>query len=241
MSTSHRSYEIQKNETEKVSIKIAEARVEAENLPLTTWASSFVLSDTLYSLKIDATKLQKGSQGEYSILELGAGTGLTGLSAAAIWGGNTLLTELPGIVPGLQMNIDLNKDMLSAGNIKASCGALDWNSPEVVHISQPNGTTESMSTKDGFSIILAADTMYTEDHPELLSDTIARCLRRAPHARAIICHPLRVAYIDHIREFWEKMELLGLVADEEGRKELDLTNWDDERLQEWSSWKWKTL
>lgn len=52
---------------------------------------------------------------------------------------------------------------------------------------------------------------------------------------------MRVAYIDYMREFWELMEEGGLVAEQEGRQEIDLREWDDEKLHEWSVWKWKDL
>ncbi|KAI9157881.1 UDP-N-acetylglucosamine transporter [Paramyrothecium foliicola] len=185
--------------------------------------------------------LQSSHQSEISVIELGAGTGLTGLSAAAIWSTNSLLTDLPGIVPGLEENARLNSEAIKRMGGSVSCGTLDWNMPETCHIHDNGRISRTLSIKEvnGFPLVLAADTMYTEDHPQLLSQTVSKCLRNSVDARAIICYPMRIAYLDHIREFWELMDEQGLAPEQEGREEIDMEGWDDERLHEWSIWKWK--
>lgn len=237
-------YAVRKSDVDNVSITIAEAHCEADGLLLATWSSSFLLSNTLYKLRIDRDQLKQDGTNNYSVLELGAGTGLTGLSAAAVWGTRSLLTDLPGIVPGLQLNVDINDDAMRANGGFVACGTLDWTKPHVVHLHKPGPDgrdTIEVDDETKFPIVLAADTMYTEDHPSLLSQMIVKCLRRTTTARAIVMWPLRIAYIDHIREFWELMDAEGLVAEQEGREEIDLKDWDDEKLHEWSVWKWKDL
>lgn len=237
-------YTVSTSERDNVSLVISEASCEAEGLHLVTWSSAFLLSKELYKLHIDRTQLQDPSTG-YSILELGAGTGLTGIAAAAVWGASALLTDLPTIVPGVQVNADLNKDAVTAKGGKLGCGTLDWNSPDRIYIHTPSeeGQPTSIEVNDetAFPVIVTADTMYTEDHPRLVSQTILKCLRRTKHARAVVMYAMRIAYIDHIREFWELMEEGGLVAVQEGRAEIDLKDWDDEKLHEWCVWKWKDL
>ncbi|KUI68864.1 Protein-lysine N-methyltransferase rrg1 [Cytospora mali] len=244
MAIKSKIYTIQKNNVDNVSIAIAEAHCEAEGLLLATWSSSFLLSNTLHKLEIDREQLTQDGSNNYSVLELGAGTGLTGLSAAAVWGTRSLLTDLPGIVPGLQVNVDLNDDAMSANGGAVACGTLDWNKPDTIHLHVPGPDgrkTIEVDERTKFPIVVAADTMYTEDHPSLLSQIIVKCLRRTKIARAIVMWPLRIAYIDHIREFWDLMDAEGLVAEQEGREEIDLKDWDDEKLHEWSVWKWKDL
>ncbi|KAH7324166.1 hypothetical protein B0I35DRAFT_423651 [Stachybotrys elegans] len=238
----YKSYTIPRNETEKITVKITEALCAAEGLYLTTWTSAYILSGLLSKLKFDGLPFDK-PQDEHTILELGAGTGLTGFCATAIWNARSLLTDLPSIVPGLQANIDLNPEIAGANGDLVSCGTLDWNQPDIFHVHNSKGPSKSFTVGEvqGFPIILTADTMYTEDHPRLISQTIAACLRRSPDARAVVVYAMRVAYLDYIREFWELMEERGLVAVDEGREEIDLTNWDDEKLHEWCVWKWKDL
>lgn len=230
------------NLQENIPIAIVDSPCSAENLVLTTWSSAGILSKLLYKLDIERTQLDRNDA--YSILELGAGTGLSGLTAAAVWGTRALLTDLPTIVPGIHANVALNGDTLRSRGAAAAAGMFDWKKPDTAHVYGADGDeSRSIDVKgvDGFPIVLAADTMYAEDHPQLLTQAILASLRRSPGARAIVVYAMRVAYIDYMREFWELMEEGGLVAETEGREEIDLKEWDDEKLHEWSVWKWKDL
>lgn len=244
MAVKEKVYKISKSDNESVPIVIAEAPCKAEGLSLVIWSSSFMMSNLLYKLNIERSQLKPADGTKYSVLELGAGVGLSGISAAAVWGTRSLLTDLPTIVPGLQVNADHNAEVLHKNGGHVACGTLDWNEPDMITIHEPNGGSGQTIKVDGetaFPVILAADTMYTDEHPRLLTQTILKCLKRSSTARAVILHPLRLCYIEHTREFWERMEEGGLVAAEEGRDEIDLKEWDDERLHEWSVWKWKDL
>lgn len=244
MAISTRTYKIAKSNDESVSIVIAEAPRKAEGLSLVIWSSPFMMSNLLHKLDIERSQLHPADTSKFSVLELGAGVGLSGISAAAVWGTRTLLTDLPTIVPGLRVNADHNAAVLAAHGGDVACGTLDWNEPATIDVQAPDGGAEhtiQVTAETAFPVVLAADTMYMDEHPRLLTQTILTCLKRTPTARAVILHPLRMAYIEHTREFWERMEEGGLVVAEEGRDEIDLKEWDDERLHEWSVWKWKDL
>ncbi|KAJ4390846.1 hypothetical protein N0V93_004445 [Gnomoniopsis smithogilvyi] len=245
MALNRKVFKVPKNDKEDVPIAIVDTPCRAEGLSLTTWSSAGILSNLLHKLDINQQQLQQDND-RFTILELGAGTGLSGLTAACVWGTGALLTDLPTIVPGVQANVDLNTDTLKAHGASAACGTLDWKQADTIHLyadGEVDGEKGSFTVDDvnGFPIILAADTMYTEEHPQLLSQAILRCLRRSKDAKAIVVYAMRVAYIDYMREFWELMEAGGLVAAQEGREEIDLREWDDEKLHEWSVWKWKDL
>jgi len=216
-----------------IDVSIAEPDLRADNLNLTTWTSSFILASQLHKLNIIVDE-----NGNIPILELGAGTGLVGLSAAVLWSREIVLTDLAGIVPGLRTNIDLNEKLLASASVRGQCGSLDWTSPEALTL-ETGKTLSVHSTKA--NIILAADTIYDEEHPQLLSRTILTWLAQTPNARAILTYPLRVCYLDHIREIWTLLEEGGLVAEGDGQEQADTKNWDDECLCEWVVWKWKTL
>jgi hypothetical protein len=116
----------------------------AENLSLATWGSSYVLANHLQKWK-DTPPIktaQKNATNSVPVLELGAGTGLVGLSAAAIWKLPVILTDLPPIVPGLAQNIALNRELLSQKSISARCGALDWTQPEKLMLVNPGLASE---------------------------------------------------------------------------------------------------
>ncbi|ESK89572.1 glucose-inducible sam-dependent methyltransferase [Moniliophthora roreri MCA 2997] len=225
----HRTYAIKKSfiPEETFSVYLSVPRIHAENLYLQTWGSSFILANLLHQFPLPSTT---------RVLELGAGTGLVGISAAAIWPRtHVILTDLPTIVPGLVANIRLNEEVHGR---RVTCGTLDWNNPHELALSSSEIlNSEHEATKP--TLILAADTMYTEDHPKLLSQTIFAWLKKDREARAVVCYPMRVAYLNAMREFWEILEAEGMEVVNEGREEIEGDEWDDERLHEWSVWRWK--
>lgn len=223
-----RSFAIPRGNDEHVEIQIAAPALRAQNLSLQTWTSAFVLASQLHKLRVDVS-----SSKAIPILELGAGTGLVGLTAAALWNVPVVLTDLPPIVPALAGNIRLN-----AATVKdlVQCGSLDWSSPDLLVLE--NGRLHK-ADEDKAAVILAADTVYSEEHPELLSRTILRWLAYLPSSRAIVTYSLRVAYLDQIRELWALLEAGGLEAIDEGREQESVHEWDDEGLCEWSVWRWK--
>ncbi|OCT50893.1 putative glucose-inducible SAM-dependent methyltransferase Rrg1 [Cladophialophora carrionii] len=212
-----------------LTFAIAEPALRAQGLSLQTWTSSLVLARLLHKIAVDFS-----SPTPVPVLELGAGTGLVGLSAAALWKVPVILTDLPPFVSGLAGNVNLN-----AATVKDSvlCGSLDWSEPDSLILQDGS---HYKADKHPARIILAADTVYSEEHPELLSRTILKWLAPGPSSRAILTYPLRVAYLDQIRELWDLLEAGGLEAIMDGQEQDDdVHDWDDECLCEWSVWRWK--
>lgn len=231
-----RSFQIEANNaTGSIDVQITEPNLKADNLPLETWASSWVMANQLHKLNI--TLPPATSTPSVSILELGAGTGLVGITAANVWKSPVVLTDLGPIVPGLAANIALNKQLLKEANTTATCGTLDWNNPDMLTLE--SGVTHPSTDKA--DVILAADTIYSEEHPELLSKVILEWLAPTKDARMIITYAMRVAYLEEIREIWERLEAGGLEAVAEGQERAGEGMFDDECLCEWSVWKWKKV
>ena len=229
---SRRTFKVPVAAGQYIDVQIAEPALRAEGLSLQTWTSSFILASLLHKLDIDLSQCNK----VIPVLELGAGTGLVGLTAARVWGTSVILTDLAPIVPGLAGNIALNTGHGHPEAATAECGSLDWKRPQELQVSQ--GRSYS-ATRDKAQIILAADTVYSEEHPELLSAVILQWLAPGPDSRAILTYPLRVAYLDQIRELWETLERGGLEAVKDGTERESTDTWDDECLCEWSVWRWK--
>ena len=238
------------NSGDTVGITIAEPTgTTADNLPLSTWGASFILAEQLH--KIDTTAALQNAHlsknGEKlnpirrpPVLEIGAGTALVGITGAILWKTDVVLTDLPKIVPGIAANIAANQAILSQAGVYVQCGTLDWAELETLTLQGPSGN-ESNALKPEehkFSIIVAADVLYDEDHPPLLQKVVSTWLAPGSDSRFVQSYPLRIAYLDIIRELWQRYEEAGLECVQEGQLTGD-ESWDEEAPYEFCVWKWK--
>lgn len=114
-----------------------------EGTGLVIWDASVVLAKTL---ELHKDKWCSGKR----VLELGAGSGLAGLSAAALGAGRVLLTDLHYALPNLQRNVDSNSlaGRFSSGT-EVSVAELDWSNRDTW-------------TAERYDIVLAADVVWIE-------------------------------------------------------------------------------
>lgn len=164
------------------------------------------------------------------ILELGAGTGLAGIAAAALFPNVAVhLTDLPNIVPNLIANIQLNSHLFLA---PPTAAALDW-----------SAVLARIDPDDQFDCILAADSLYDPRHPDWLTNAIAVFLKRQNSARVIVELPFRdmdLPYHDLLRQ---EMKRKGFVVLEEG-EEMGWDDWEASWSEKmavrcwWSVWTW---
>jgi predicted nicotinamide N-methyase len=154
------------------------------------------------------------------ILELGSGTGLVGLAMASL-GADVVLTDLPSIYPNLARNIRDNCELVQQNSGSVRGGVLDWTKPTVCEVF-PNSTNDLdqggvlLNTK--FPVILAADSLYSPEHPRWLVDTIGAWLSDDANAKVIVEFPLRHAYLPEVKDFRQRMGALGLHVLEEGEE-----------------------
>lgn len=108
---------------------IREPALTGDSLGFKTWGSSYVLAQQLPRLATTSlSRLFDESLGQPgpNVLELGSGTGLLGLAAAALWRVPVALSDLPNIVPNLQANADNNADLIKARGGSLQIGPLTW-------------------------------------------------------------------------------------------------------------------
>ncbi|PWW76438.1 hypothetical protein C7212DRAFT_357374 [Tuber magnatum] len=179
-----------------ISISLREPTLTADNLGLKTWASSYLLSKRLPLLDLPTFPPTARA------LELGSGTGLVGLAAAAIFKIPVLLTDLPDIVPNLQHNADTN----SAPGTAVSVSVMDWR----------EGIDEVVSEGEKYDLVLAADPLYSPEHPGLLVGMVGKWLKKGRHGRVVVEMPLRDGYSSERGEFRSRMEKAGLGVRSEG-------------------------
>ncbi|KAL4994558.1 VPS28 protein-domain-containing protein [Aspergillus recurvatus] len=208
---------------EELTLTLHEPSLTADNLGMKTWVSSYLLSRRLHSIlnstpqlvPTTSTTSTPDSDRTLRALELGAGTGLVGLSFAALRGNSAKihLTDLPEIVPNLSHNAALNVELLDRTAATVTTGVLDWCvSPEI-----------PPAAEEQYDLILAADPLYSPEHPRLLADTIAVWLSRGLDARVVLEMPLRDAYLPQVQDLRQRLGRLGLAVVEEGEE----TGYDD--------------
>ncbi|KAM0716462.1 hypothetical protein Q7P37_007907 [Cladosporium fusiforme] len=241
------------SDTEQIGINILEPTDSiSDNLALATWGASFILANQLHKINVsEALAITESHNNESAsseetappkspILELGAGTALVGLTAALLWKRNAILTDLPNIVTGTAATVGANTSTLAASKTKVHCGSLDWFRPSTLSFHKPSSGPLSDLTPAAhkFPIVLAADVVYDEEHPDLLLQTVTTWLAPGRASRFVLAYVLRVAYLDVIRDLWEKFEAAGLECVEEGQTTGD-ASWDEMAPYEWCSWRWK--
>ncbi|KAI0106635.1 putative methyltransferase-domain-containing protein [Daldinia grandis] len=181
-----RRWPLEDQTSSSFELVIREPPITGDSLGFKTWGSSYLLAQSLGGISKESLShiLNLGHSNEsLDVLELGSGTGLLGMAAAAIWQTNVVLTDLPTIVPNLAYNIENNRPTIEALGGKVDSAVLIWGSED--------GNTERFKFKYQFKIVLAADPLYDDDHPELLSSVIAAHLAQDKDARAIVMVPQR--------------------------------------------------
>jgi predicted nicotinamide N-methyase len=225
-------------------LSIHEPTMLGDDLGLKTWAASYLLAKRLHTFDL----VKDGRLQKPRVLELGSGTGLVGLAMAGL-GADVLLTDLPSIHSNLARNVKDNVEVVRQNYGSASSGILDWSNPADLRVFT-TGTPETgdpgVRLHQKFALVLAADSLYSPDHPRMLVDSIAAWLSDDDNARVIVEFPYRDAYLPEIKNFREGMENIGLIIVEEG-EENGYDDWgesgkngdEDDRAVVtcwWSSW-----
>ncbi|CAI4218902.1 unnamed protein product [Parascedosporium putredinis] len=167
---------------------IKEPALTGDSIGFKTWGSSYLLAlqlESLASTHLSHLLNRTLSRPKPAVLELGSGTGLLGLAAAAVWGTRVLLSDLPNIVPNLAVNADANAATLDGLGGSAEVGALTWGGTE------DEVDQRLFGTPNQFKIVLVADPLYDDIHPRLLQGAIMNQLALGGDARAIVMVPKR--------------------------------------------------
>ena len=134
---------------------------------MNTWDAAVVLASYLET----HPEIVRGK----TVLELGSGTGLGGMAAAALGAKKTLLTDLEYTLSNIQANIDSNMSVITGMDI--SVAMVDWFRPETYRIfsnseaemgepeereGEGEGEGEEGREKLNWDVILAADVVWLE-------------------------------------------------------------------------------
>jgi predicted nicotinamide N-methyase len=232
--------------TGSFQLSIHEPALTGDDLGLKTWAASYMLAKRLHTLDL----MQQNRQQRLQVLELGSGTGLVGLAMAGL-GADVILTDLPSIHQNLRRNAENNSDTVHQNGGSARTGILDWSNPTVCEL-LPNAIDDSESEvmKSTFPLILAADSLYSPEHPHMLVDAIEVWLSNDSDAKVIVEFPYRDAYLPEIKTFRDRMTRFGLhildEGEEEGYDDWGLTGANGDQNEDavvtcwWSVWRRRT-
>ncbi|KAI0344246.1 hypothetical protein BDW22DRAFT_1419267 [Trametopsis cervina] len=149
-----------------------------------TWGGACLLADMIVQTPLDfGLTAHTGKQPR--ILELGAGTGLVGLTAAKLiesWGSTAqvVLTDFqPSVLRNLANNVAENFIALTTGDITISSHYLDWSNP-------PNPLVPPFEQQ--FDVIYGADIIYEIDHARWIKTCVEKFLRK-PSLDSLISLP----------------------------------------------------
>lgn len=151
-----------------------------------------------------------------------------GLAAAGTWDDvPVLLTDLPSIVPNLLRNVDANRAKLRSS---VDVAVLDW---------RDNAGAGAREERDKFDLVLAADPVYSCEHPALVAGMVAAWMKQGLRGRAVVEIPLREGFAGEREAFRECMGVRGLVVVAEGVED-GFDDWGRGEVQcWWSVWGWK--
>jgi D-xylulose reductase len=221
-------------------LTIHEPAFTGDELGLKTWAASYLLAKRLHTFELVPSDTQQRLQ----VLELGSGTGLVGLAMAGL-GADVVLTDMASICPNLAQNEQRNHEVVSQNGGIARTAILDWTEPTSCQPVQDGATGNEQAIPEKFPLILAADSLYSPEHPRMLVDTINVWLSQDDNAKVIVEFPYRDAYLPQIKDFRQRMLDIGLWIEKEG-EETGYDDWgedqDDDALVTcwWSCWQRKT-
>jgi predicted nicotinamide N-methyase len=227
-----------------IELSIHEPGLTGDDLGLKTWAASYLLAKRLPTFKL----IQPRCDHKLQVLELGSGTGLVGLAMASL-GADVVLTDLPSIHTNLARNLRDNDEIVRQRNGSTKSGILDWTEPTSCQLflhEEPETNKSHIMLDTKFPVIVAADSLYSPEHPRWLVNTIATWLAEDKEAKVIIEFPLRDPYLPEIQDFRERMSNIGLIVLGEGY-EVGYDDWgcyganeeeDDSTLVKcgWSCW-----
>lgn len=123
-----------------------------------------------------------------SILELGSGTGLAGLAAAAALGLPVTLTDLPEALPALSHNVSLNPPLAALATVTAC----DWYKPEAEGLRNSNNGP--------FGLVIAADCVWVESLVAPLVSALEKMVTGAGclETRVLLGYQSRSARVDEL-------------------------------------------
>ena len=151
-----------RGDSERV-LKVAEGTADTIDSGAKIWDSGRALSSWIVK------ELEPGKR----VLELGAGTGIVGLTAAAKGAKSVILTDQPEMMPLLEQNIASNDLSVNAKAVPLLWGC-DQEETISCLIDSASSIDDASKQTPIFDVICGSDILYSPENLELLLDTIVQ-------------------------------------------------------------------
>ncbi|KAI4327595.1 hypothetical protein L6164_020035 [Bauhinia variegata] len=181
---------LQKHLVRSINSMIVIRQLPSEGLSFQLWPAATTLVSLLDQYRCEPAKSPLSStlsvlandtnHSHLRILELGSGTGIVGIVAAATLGANVIVTDLPHVVPNLQFNADANAGVLASNGGAVSVAPLQWGHAEDVELIGRD-----------FDLILASDVVYHNHLYDPLLQTLRLLLLGSDQKMAFVMAHLR--------------------------------------------------
>uniref|UniRef100_A0A7N1A7M0 Uncharacterized protein n=1 Tax=Kalanchoe fedtschenkoi TaxID=63787 RepID=A0A7N1A7M0_KALFE len=125
--------------------------------------------------RLSALLSPSNRNGPPRILELGSGTGLAGIVAAATLGAYVTVTDLPHVIPNLQFNVEANAGLVKSGSVLAA--PLRWGEAEDM---------EKLGRE--YDVVLASDVVYHDHLYEPLLESLSYLLGGDGRSAFVMAH-----------------------------------------------------
>lgn len=164
-----------------ISASLSIRQLRSQGLSFQLWPAAHSLVSLLDSNPQSLLPLNPNLR----ILELGSGTGLLGLAAAAILRANVTLTDLPHVLPNLRFNADSNADTINSRGGSVQVHQLQWGNCL---------DADALGGAEAFDAVVASDVVYYEE----LFDPLLETLR-------VFVNAEKVFVMGHLRR-WKKRD-----------------------------------
>ncbi|XP_021718008.1 protein N-lysine methyltransferase METTL21A-like [Chenopodium quinoa] len=139
---------------------VVSRQLPSEGLSFQLWPAATALFSLLDTHRLHSY-LPSHLNRRLRVLELGSGTGLVGITAAAILGAHVTVTDLPHVIPNLEFNVLANAEIISANGGAVVATQLSWGNVEQMEV-----------VGKEYDVILGSDVVYHDHLYESLLDTL---------------------------------------------------------------------
>ncbi|CAI8609145.1 unnamed protein product [Vicia faba] len=162
---SPRQESLQKHFLRSVQSTVTIRQLPSYGISFQLWPTATTLVSLLDNHRINPTNSPLSTVfaigAQLRILELGSGTGIVGIVAAATLGSDVTLTDLPHVVPNLKFNAEANAAVVGSSGGTVTSAPLRWG----------HAADVEMIGRE-FDVIVASDVVYHDHLYEPLIETL---------------------------------------------------------------------